>query len=109
MIYAIIAIWVLSLAIFLRAAFLAIGTAKKKFPNGETFLLDQKISFTLLILGLVGAFVVKQTLFIYLFATSLLCLFLFYLQPTPRTTKLVLKIYIVLNLIFVGLLLLRIL
>lgn len=93
-------IWLIATIIYLRASFLAQGKIKTKLFNNETFLIEQKIVAIFYAIGALACFLVKLEYFGYLFVANLIITFLFYLQPTPRTTKKLLHIFILLNFIF---------
>jgi len=95
-----IIIWIIATGLYLRASSLAQGKVKTKFFAGETFLLEQKIIVSLYSIGAVVWFLMDFKYLGYLFLTNLIVTFLFYLQPTPRTTKKLLYIFILLNIIF---------
>ena len=90
-------LWVLSVGLYFRSSFLAQGKSFTKIAKKESFLLWQKTIGVLLGIGFILSIVFYRTFFPYLFAANLLILFLFYLQPTPRTTRALLWIFILTN------------
>lgn len=93
------AFWVLTVSIFIWANLLAQG---KRIGGGTKipFLLYQKILALILIIVIVFAIILGQTFYLYLYLAELFLLLLFYLQPTPRTSRYLLYIFLVANLIF---------
>jgi len=81
---------------------LAQGNLKWKITQHESFLHGQIAAAIIFALGLIIAIETGQNLFLAVFAVNLIFDFLFYLQPTPRTTSALLKIIISLNLIFLA-------
>lgn len=77
-------------ACYLRGSLLAIGVSKKLYKT-ENFLVYQKIALPFIILALLLSIVGKLWISVYLTSVDLIFLSLFYLQPTPRTTKSLLK------------------
>jgi len=101
--YLIYLIWVISFLIYLRASYLAQGKVGKKIFVGETFQLGQALS-AILFLGLIAlSFAAQIQLLFYLNILNLVYTFLFYLQPTPRTTRTVLKLFLLTNIVFAAL------
>jgi len=93
-------IWIIATSLYLRASFLAQGKVKTKLFRSETFLLEQKITAVLYSLGAIVWFLMDFKYLGYLFLANLIVTFLFYLQPTPRTTKKLLYIFLFLNAVF---------
>ena len=93
-------IWPLAAVIYLRASFLAMGKIKRRFFPADTFKLGQLISTLGFAVALVLAILAKLNLLVYLAIINLIYTFLFYLQPTPRTTNSIAKIFILTNLLF---------
>lgn len=93
--------------IYLRSSLLAAGKINKKLFKNESFLLGQKICLAIFALGLALSITFRQKIFIYLNSINLIYLFLFYLQPTPRTTKMILNIFILTNILLIVLVLLQ--
>lgn len=85
--------------LLVRAAFLAVGFTSKKVFKAETFLLYQKLSLLFVVASLVLS-CYFSTSFLILNTINLILLFAFYLQPTPRTTRKISIIFIVLNIAF---------
>ena len=98
MTYLIYILWLLVFIVYLRASYLAIGNTKKLFPS-ETFLLEQQIVALLSLAGLILSIILRKNIFIVANTANLLYILLFYLQPTPRISKLLLKLFIATNLI----------
>jgi len=93
-------IWPLALIIYLRASYMAMGRAKWRFFPADTFKLGQLVSTLVFVALLVLAILSKLNLLVYLAIINLIYTFLFYLQPTPRTTNSIAKIFILTNLLF---------
>jgi len=104
---AIFAIWVIGIIIYFRASYQAEGRVKSKLTNADNFITWQKFLALIFVVGEILSLISGQISFIYLFAANLFILFLFYLQPTPRTTKKVLWVFILINVIFALYLLIR--
>jgi hypothetical protein len=101
--YLIYSIWAISFLIYLRASFLAQGKVKKKFFIGETFQLGQAAAAILFLGLIILSFAAHIRLLFYLNILNLVYTFLFYLQPTPRTTRTTLKLFLLTNIIFAAL------
>lgn len=99
-------LWPLGATLYIRASQLAKGQGVRKIFKKESFLLNQQISATVFLLGLINAIIAQNKYSIYLFAVNLLILSLFYLQPTPRTTRKLLWLFMLANAIFVALIVL---
>ena len=98
--YLLLFIWLLAAIIYLRSSLQAIGRVKKKLFEKDGFLLGQQIIACLLALQAALAFIFSQKIIAYGAIANLIIDFLFYLQPTPRTTKKILWVFIILNIIF---------
>jgi hypothetical protein len=98
MIYVILIIWIAAILVYLRSSALAIGNAKRAFAF-ETFLLGQQVSAFLSLAALVLSIIAKNNTAIVANIINLLYIFLFYLQPTPRITKILLKLFVATNII----------
>jgi len=101
--YLIYLIWTISFLVYLRASFLAQGKVKKKLFVGETFQLGQAAAAILFLGLIILSFAAHIRLFFYLNILNLFYTFLFYLQPTPRTTRTTLKLFVLTNIIFAAL------
>ncbi|MDH4358615.1 MAG: hypothetical protein OEV37_01540 [Candidatus Berkelbacteria bacterium] len=99
MTYSLLSLWLLAIIIYIRASLLATGTWTKKLFKQEGFLLWQKLSAVILTLSAIYALLAGVKFLAIPFAINLIFNFLFYLQPTPRTTKLLLKLFTISNLI----------
>lgn len=86
-------------AMFFRAVSLVLGKNTRKFFKSENFLLWQKIlALYYFLLSLYLIFLVSGT-FYWFYIANLILIGLFYLQPTPRTTKNIAFIFSLLNII----------
>ena len=99
---AFIIIWVVCLIVYVRASLLAWGGAKSKLFKNEGFLFWQKIIAIICALSALGTFVFGLSIFGYVFLANFIINALFYLQPTPRTTKKLFYAFVLMNLIFLG-------
>jgi len=84
----------------LRGAYLALGRGGKKLAKWESFLLYQKLSAIVLIILFAISLYLGLSKICYLALVNLLLLFFFYLQPTPRITKIISIVFVILNLGF---------
>jgi hypothetical protein len=92
-------LWAVSIAIYYRASKLAIGEHHKKFYK-ESFLFWQKtLALSYGLLFFVSLFQDKNYL-TYVFELNTVIVFLFYLQPTPRISKMLMRAFMIMNLIF---------
>lgn len=98
-------LWIIGFVVFERAAALAKGKVKSRLFEQESFLLEQKICTVIFLLGLISSVVIRSDYLIYLFLVNLIITSLFYLQPTPRTTKKLEIIFILANIMFLAVLL----
>jgi len=98
--YLLLVLWLLGIVIYLRASLQAQGKIRTKLFAKDAFLLGQQVvailSFAQLIVGLIF----NQTIIAYSAIANLILTFLFYLQPTPRTTRKVTWLFIITNVIF---------
>jgi len=98
--YIIIILLALGLGCFLRGIFFAQGRIKKKFFPDEGFLYWQKIIGLIYIIIIVLGIFEKNWPFVIAAAISAILDFLFYLQPTPRISKVILYFVIAINMVF---------
>lgn len=82
-----IVIWVLGVVIFIRGAQLTQAAKKRKLFKNESTLFYQKTMAIVFVLMAVIALITSQRFFAYAAAINLLITAMFYLQPTPRTTR----------------------
>lgn len=91
------------IALFERASFMAQGKSKTKLFKRESFLLEQKICGAVVVAAIVLSALSNRQYFTYLSIVNAIILALFYLQPTPRTTKKLNIMFILINAIFLAL------
>jgi len=92
-------VWALTVIIFVWANLLAQG----KRIGGQTkipFLAYQKVLALIFVVMLALSVILGQMFYVYLYLAQLFLLLLFYLQPTPRTSRYLLYLFLVVNLIF---------
>ena len=93
-------IYILSILLFLRALVVAIGKLQWK-AKFEKVLLYQKIILFFLLFLIIYSFVDQSNFFIFAGLANMAILLPFYLQPTPRISKLILIIFSILNFLII--------
>jgi len=90
---------IISYLVVARGAFLAVGKASRKIGVWESFLFYQKVSAVLFIALALISYFYDVRIILYLSLVNLLLVGLFYIQPTPRTTKSIAVFFIVINIL----------
>lgn len=88
--------------LFLRAALFALGKKTKKIFKFDTLENQQKLTGLIFISMCIVCAIFSARWFFYLGLIDLILTFLFYLQPTARTTKTILRIFILINILFLA-------
>jgi len=94
-----IIIVLIGILIFYRASNLAQGKKLKKIFKAESFLFWQKILAIYFVGISIYYLLIGEIYFFWFFLANLILVGLFYLQPTPRTTRSLQFGFIILNLI----------
>jgi hypothetical protein len=88
--------------LFLRAALFALGKKTKKIFKFDTLENQQKLTGLIFVAASILCAIFNVKWFFYLGLIDLILTFLFYLQPTARTTKMILRIFLVINILFLA-------
>lgn len=99
--YIIITLLVLGFVFFLRGIFIARGKLKEKLFPKEGFLFWQKVTAFIYLAAIILGIIIKLWPFAIIAAINELLNFLFYLQPTPRISKIILYLLLVVNVGFI--------
>jgi len=98
-----VVVWIVTSLIFIWASTLALGKVKSTTLKKIGVLSWQKTLAVLIISALFFSIFWEMSFYIYIFAANLFILFLFYLQPTPRTSRYLLYLFLTLNLVLLVL------
>jgi len=94
--------WVLGIVVFIRGAQLTQGTKRRKIFKSESPIFYQKLMALLFVTMAIVAFFILQKFFAYTALINLLITAMFYLQPTPRTTKKLFYAFAIINAILIS-------
>lgn len=95
-------VYLLAVLMFLRSTLFALGKKLKKITRLDTLENQQKLTGLVFIVVCILAELYRSTWFLFLGLINLLLTFTFYLQPTARTTKTILKIFSLVNILFIA-------
>jgi len=103
----IVILYTLAGLLFLRSALFALGKKTVRIGKIDTLENQQKLTGIVLIALCVISAIYKSSIFFYIGVFDFLLTFLFYLQPTARTTKSILKVFLLVNIVALAVIIYR--